>query len=336
MTNFSFGDSITAGAGASVPANSYISKLGVLLDLAFVNSAVSTAMLADQEAVFGMKTIDAGDTTVLAFGTNDQAKYNTDPAKRGYFIDGLRHYAVQAAAYVSPATPASGVAFSGAWGNGYAYECYAASAAGAKANFSASGNTVCLGFIRQYNNTGTFRVRIDGVDKGVFAIGGDIRTLLGKAYGPMALAFSGLGDSAHAVEVEVLSANASNVVFFRHFSSCAPKARVCIVNIPHAVAYTYGGSSVNVAAYNAAILELVAELQCYGLDVKLADVASVMTAADFADNVHPNDAGHAKYASVLAAQLSAGVTLTPITIYRGSDGFLYAGETENAVKLVTA
>lgn len=337
MTNFAFGDSITVGAGASSTGNSYIAKLGVLLGEAFVNSAVSTAMVADQESVFGTKTIASGDTTVLAFGTNDQAKYDTDPTKRGHFIDGLRHYAVQAAAYVSAATPNNGVTFSGAWGNGYAYGCYAASAAGAKANFSVSGNTICLGFIRQYANTGTFRVRIDGADKGIFASGGDVRTLLGKAYGPMALAFSSLGAGSHTVEVEVLSANSSNVVFFRHFSSCTPKAKVCIVNIPHAVAYTYGGSSANVDTYNIAISALVTELRGYGLDVNLADVGSVMTSSDFYDNVHPNDTGHTKYTSVLSTILSPTPVLTfALTeIYKGSDGFLYAGDVGNLTKLAT-
>lgn len=342
MKLFAFGDSITAYAGASSPQNAYISKLAASLSATLDNSGVSTAMAIDQGTALINKAPAVGDVSTVWFGTNDQAKYDTDPAKRIYFIDCIRAYAVRLATSPVSATPVNGVTFTGAWGTGYAYGVYGSTAAGSKATFSFSGDSVTLGFLRQYGNSGTFRVSIDGVGKGVFAIGGDVRTLLGSAFGPMALTFSGLGSGSHSVSIEVVTADASNVVFFHWFSAMVPKCKVAITNIPHAVAYTYGGSDANVDAYNSDLSGLVSALASLGLDVSLVDVASILTDADFADNVHPNDQGHAKIAELIQYSLSGGAEIPPAIkleatqVFKGSDGEFYIGTLVDHRKLITA
>ncbi|KAA8555108.1 hypothetical protein [Pseudomonas marginalis] len=339
MTLFAFGDSITAFAGATSAAKAFISQLALALGLSLDNSGVSTAMCIDQGAALIQKTPAAGDMASIAFGTNDQAKYDVDPAKRGYYIDCLRSYAVRMASGVKNATPANGVTFTGSYGSGYAYGTYGLSSAGSKASVSVAGTSVALGFLRQYNNSGTFRVKIDGVDKGTFAIGGDVRTLLGASFGPMALQFSGLSAGTHSVELEVVSADAQNVVFFQWYSAMQPKNKVVIYNIPHARAYTYGGSDANVDNYNADIASLVTSLSAAGLPVYLADVNSVMTSADFNDNVHPNDYGHAKWYQAgynklyTAPAIPPAVTFSETKIYLGSDGLFYGYAGGNYVKL---
>lgn len=328
MKLFAFGDSITAYAGASSPQNAYISKLAAALGATVDNSGVSTAMAIDQGGALINKAPAVGDVSTVWFGTNDQAKYDSDSVKRSHFIDCIRAYAVRLATNPVAAMPVNGVTFTGAWGTGYAYGVHGSTAAGSAASFNVSGESVTLGFLRQYGNSGTFRVRIDGVDKGVFAIGGDVRTLLGSAFGPMALTFSGLGAGSHSVNVEVVTADASNVVFFHWFSGMVPKCKVAVANIPHAVAYTYGGSDANVDAYNSDISDLVFELSSLGLGVLLVDVCSVLNKSDFADNVHPNDQGHEKVYKAFSFALTESqhpdeVQYTQTSVYEGSDGYAY-------------
>lgn len=335
-TLFSFGDSITAGAQSTSATNRYTNLLASALGVTLDNSGVSTAMVMDQYSAMFSKLPLLGDIGTVAFGTNDQAKYDLDPAKRNYFSDGLTAYILWVACQPRIATSANGVTFTGAWSNsGLALGCYASSVTGAKASFTANGPAIVLGMYRQYGNASTFRVRIDGVDKGVFSTGGDIRTILGTAWGPMCLVFDGLSAGSHSVEIEVVTGgSAANIVYFHWFCSLSTaRNRVAVGNIPKAVAYTYGGSAANVDAYNADIAALVARLAASGADVRLADVCSALSTADMFDNVHPNDAGHAKMANVFKAVLQQTqtttppantMTYTPASVHSGSDGNFYA------------
>lgn len=295
----SAGDSIGTGAGATIPANGFIGLLNADLGVTFDNIAVSTAMVMDHyTAVYG-KNLPAGSLSILNYGTNDQAKYDVDATKRGYFIDGLRAYAIWLSAETKLVAPANGVTFTGVWENIYAGGVYGSSVVGAKASFVANGDTFSLGLIRQYLNASTFSISIDGVGKGTFNTGGDVRTLLGASFGPRAMTFTDLGPGNHTVEITVISADASNVVYFHWFSVHTPKSQVVINNIPFAIAYTYGGSSVNVGVYNGDILTMIGELAISGLNVVLANINAIIAAPDMYDNVHPNNAGHAKYVRVI-------------------------------------
>jgi lysophospholipase L1-like esterase len=339
MTMHAFGDSITAGAGASSPANSYIGKLNASLGITIDNAAVSTSMVMDQTPSLYARTISPGDKSIVMLGTNDQAKYDSDPSKRGYYIDGLRAFCARLGSVTTPINPST-AQLGGAWSNGYAFGCYATSAPGASAAFTVTGDTIILGMLRQYNNSATFSVMIDGVAKGTFSVGGDVRTILGAAYGAMDLAFPGLGAGSHMVEISVISANAANVVFLQWFSGCVPNGgQVVLGNIPHALAYTYGGSAANVDAYNSSILALSQEMAGYGLNVSLVDVCGALVPLDMHDNVHPADSGHSKIFNLFYTALAGVVappTMTPAQVYFGSDGFPYIDVAGVLKKLVTA
>lgn len=294
-----FGDSIAAGMAASIPAKSFAGLLAPQFPV-LAKHGVSTAMIVDQWDIVQAVTIDPGDTSIIFVGTNDQACYDTNVAKRGYFIDAQRATAVRLSAEWKPATPGN-VSFVGTWTSVYAWGSYGSATPGNTASFVAEGTHVVLGMVRQKDNTGTYRVRIAGVDQGVFQMGGDVTTLLGRSYGPRALSFA--TSPGDLVEVSVVTADSSNVVMFQWLSSFAPKAKVVICNIPYAVNYTYGGSDANVDAYNTALATEVAALSSFGLDVSLADVRSVLTDADMYDNVHPNDSGHQKIRDRIVAVL---------------------------------
>lgn len=232
------------------------------------------------------------------------------------------------------ANAANGVTFTGTWTNaGLALGAFGSVSVGAKAGFTVNGDAFALGMFRQYNNAGSFRVTVDGADKGTFSNGGDIRTILGASWGPMGLIFSGLGDGPHAVEIEIITGGSTaNYTFFHWFCELSSaRNKVAIGNIPKAIAYTYGGSAANVDAYNADIAGLVAKLSSIGIDARLVDVCSALAPPDMYDNVHPNDAGHAKVAAVFKTALESGastppaneVTYTPTTVYTGSDGNFY-------------
>lgn len=346
-TLFTFGDSITAGAQATAASTRYANLLSSSLGMVLDNSGVSTAMVMDQYSALCSKAPSAGDSATVMFGTNDQAKYDVSADKRKYFIEGLAAYIVRMACMPKTASAASGVAFTGPWSNsGYALGCYGSNSPGAKASFTAHGDAVALGMFRQYNNSSTFSVKIDGVDKGVFSTNGDIRTILNSAWGPMCLIFSGLGAGSHSVEIEVVAGGgAANVVFFHWFCDLSTaRNKVAVGNIPKAINYTYGGSAANVDAYNADISALVRRISAFGIDVRLADVCSVLTPSDMYDNVHPNDGGHGKIATVFQAALDepdtqpqqpVGVTFSPATIFAGSDGNFYAKSSDGTFKRIS-
>ena len=335
MKQIAFGDSITAGAGASVQANCYVNLLNTMLGLVIDNTGVSTAMAIDECSVLYSKNTVLGDKSTVMFGTNDQAKYNGDVVKKSNFIDCLRAYGIWLACDSKLATPANGVTFTGAWSNGYAWSCYASTVVGDKATFSVTGTTISLGFIRQYSNIGVFKVKIDGVDKGNFNIGGDVRTILGAAYGAMALSFGGLTAGSHAVEISVVSGGTNGQVYFHWFSGTNAKAKVVFGNIPHAIAYTYGGSNANVDAYNTAIANLAIELSGYGLDVSMVNIVGALVPTDMYDNVHPNNSGHQKIANLFYSALTGqpAISYTACNIYQGSDGNIYGGTLGSLIRL---
>ncbi|MFL9881300.1 SGNH/GDSL hydrolase family protein [Herbaspirillum rhizosphaerae] len=334
MTYRSFGDSITAGAGASSFSNSYIGRLQSDLSITIDDAAVSSSMVMDQADALYSRSFGVGDKTLIMFGTNDQAKYDLDIDKRRYFIDGLRAFSFWSSTVctLAPAMSYSGaVATSGlAWGS------YGLSAPGAKAAFTSVGDVAALGSIRQYGNSSQFKVTIDGIVKGTFNTGGDVRTILGRSYGPMCLAFSGLGAGNHIVEVEAISANTTNPVFIHWASSGVCNGSAFIANIPHAVAYTYGGSSTNVDNYNAAILALINELISYGISVRLAGVVAALNPSDMFDNVHPNDSGHIKIRGIFYTLITGNappVILFETKTYIGSDGLFYIGAAGSVKKI---
>lgn len=329
MAHILVGDSISLGYGASVPSvKGYVPQLEAALGITFDKIAVSGSQSIDHiDAVFS-RFPAPGSKSLVMLGTNDQDWYGNDAAKIGYAMDALRAYAISLTcdAYDTPSTPpySSGVAFTGTWVGGLPCGGYGSSALGAKANVTIPGNTIMLCMVRQYNNTSTFTVKIDGVSKGSFSTGGDLRSMAGKSWGPMGLCFTGLGSGNHNCEIEVTS-NTGHQVFFRRFASVQPHSSIRFINVPTGNGgYNYNGSDAGVVTFNAALDALAAELVGYGTDAAVIDSnSSLIPSTDMNDKVHPNDTGHSKILADAHLGITGEPLMFPSTFKRGIDGKIY-------------
>lgn len=326
MTYHAYGDSITLGTGNSVPAAAWVAVLGSFLGTAIANHGVSGAMVMDEYEQMMAVTPSASDTSLIMLGTNDAAKYGSDPAKLPFYIDGLRS---AIARFGSPCTQLgpSTATYTGTWNStGLVWSIHGGKAVGSKCTFSFTGTRLMLGMLRQVANTSTYRVKIDGTDKGTFSTSGDVTTILGRQYGPACFAFTGLSAGSHSCEIEMLSGGAGAPIYPQFYSTGGPLARVCVVNTPHSNGAT---SDAVVDTYNTALAALVSEMHGYGVDVVLANVRQLLGPSDMADSVHPNDAGHNKIASAVYTALTANFTYFPVTLFQRGDGAYFVGEGAN-------
>ncbi|MGR6465398.1 hypothetical protein [Rhizobium sp. PAMB 3182] len=362
-----FGDSITTGTGATnrtTKGYAYLlaSQLGATLSMLGQSSAQAVdkcpTLMANQPSV--------GDYSTVFFGTNEQHYCYTDPAtdpdadaknalQRQYFRDCMRAYGVRLVASPKAILPANGAIFSGSvLTSGLVYGSYGLSATGAKVVFSATGDKIALGFLRQRNNTSAFSVKIDDVLKGNYASGGDVRTELNSGAGTqhalMSFVYSGLGAGVHSIEITATHAAGAGHLVFPIFSVELDDAdkQVAFINVPLGACYTNGGNDANTDAYNAEIAGLVSELQGYGLDARLIDVRSVFSLSDMYDCHHPNDAGHQLIADTAYAVMTGDPgtpvdppvdpepTYEPVSVVKGSDGKFYVYDGLNYTEIEMA
>lgn len=332
-----FGDSITEGVGASVPAKAWRNVLAAALGQAITSLAHSGDMVADQTDEVLSASVAVGDTSIICLGVNDQRIYGSDAAKRCYFRKGLAAH-VAWLALGSKVTARSVGNETGTWENTGVFgigRC--GRTAGAKKTFQVSGSTVYLSHLIQNGQAGAFDVRIDGVLVGSFVTAANMTTYHGQTYGPQLLRFAGLSAGVHTVEVEVTSAGRVYIEWVAgNDQAVLPKVYVGNV-IKAAPPYTAGGSDANVDAYNQEISAMVAEFAADGLCVTLVDVcARLNVTSDLSsDGLHPSDAGHAKIAA--AYQEALGVyTYAPVAVLRRSDGALFAQIDGEYKRLLTA
>lgn len=325
-----FGDSISAGYGASNYSNSFPSLISSRENISIVNKATNGSMVPDQAPfVYGCsKTL--AEIATLMLGTNDERIYNSNIGKQRFFADGLLALALYIAA--SPVIAKSFGNYTGAWEQTYAYGIGKNSQIqGSKLSFSVNGAAVYIGYIRQVGNHGSFRVKIDGEDMGLYSCNGDgITTSHGATYGPAALRFANLSDSLHSIEIEV--ASNGHRVYIDWWSSPNPSLQLKIANIPYALQYRSGGSKENVDSYNLEIKNISDSLKSDGLNVDLVDVNSVLKPIDMFDDYHPNDEGHLKMFKAFSN--NQVISFEKIDLYLGSDGVLYIGENKTPIKSI--
>jgi len=326
MTLHAWGDSLPAGAGASDPSRCFAQLLATSMGVSLVNHGYTSFMVMDAyDGIMGVPPT-ANDVHIFEFGTNDERWYNLDATKRGYFIDGLRYEIARMASVI---TPIASSMLTGSWTTGAPFGTYAANANGSKATFSFTGPNLIIGTLRQAANPTSLQVRIDGVVKTTFAVGGIVTTMYNRQYGPAAFGLTGLGAGLHTCEVTALNADPGNWCYLQYFSTGAPLGKACVINIPHALQYELNGnpagSQANVDAYNVALAALVSELAGYGLNVALADVCSVLTTSDMFDEVHPNDSGHLKIANAASISLTGDQIYVPTQTFMRGDGKYFVG-----------
>lgn len=289
-------------------------------------------MVWDQESAFYEQQFSTGDETFVALGANDQALNGLDASKRKLFIEGMLAYCILSSSKTKLATPENGVSFSGSWSNNFAYGTYGSNSVGSTARFKTEGQNLCIGVIKQLGNKSTFRVIVDGVERGNYSTGCDMTTGFGKTFGPSAILFKGLGEGEHTIEVQVSSTSGGSAIYFRFFSDCEPRSKCIVGSVPSAYSYVGGGSQSNVDAYNHDLAGMVDSLYSIGLDVSFSDYSRIISKDYYYDNVHPNNSGHLViFNSILCTYDSRSNKLFRAPIVSSAEGDIFAC-TEDGLK----
>jgi lysophospholipase L1-like esterase len=335
LTLHAFGDSITVGYGV---AQSYAATLAANLSTPLVNRAVNGAQAGDQAFAAYSFAPNAADVHIVQAGTNDQWRYGADATKLGYFAAALRSLIVTCTAPSKVTARSGGMTFSGSWDNTIVNQIGKnTTGIGNKATAMVSGTAVYVQVILQDHPHAWAKasVKIDGVTVGMIdAMCAGVLTHNGLGYPPGMFRFAGLSDGPHTVEVEVTTSGKYFYVDWIAGSAQSAKPAVYVGNVPRMSAAAYaglGGSDANVAAYNAAIAAIVAELAGDGLNVHGVDTYAVVSPSSdlLPDGVHPNVGGHLKISGAYLATIQGPppeFTFTPASVYRRSDGRFFAGD----------
>lgn len=329
---FLFGDSISAGAGASAPTNTYASLVAAANGWVVTSSAMSGTVLneqllgvscyghaQDQPAVLS-RVVGEEDRSFTLAGYNDMRTYGVDRQRVAQFreqlMTALVWLAIPAARKMDTSNTA--LAFQGKWmpasdsAGGGSSLCVGKTTASASAVVSTrvSGRAVYVGYVRGKSG-GDFTVRIDGVDRGQFSCGGALGT---AAYpdlpSPGVVRIAGLAEGDHYVTVTTLTASPVTVFFFAGSSAaCGANGPYCYIG--NCLKWSFG-SDVALTMYNDAISETCSELASDGLGVEYVDAnACYVPVTDVAtDYLHPNDLGH--YHISQAFKAATGSLVTPL------------------------
>lgn len=312
-----WGDSITAGTGATSPELGYINRESEILGIPFVNYAVGNATAWDQalQVFTPANAIAVNEAAQLMIGTND-SRYGTADANN---VDTFKR--AHAALLAWLAIPAvyrirgqdSRIAYTGTWTDSNAYAgglTKASATAGDVASFSFTGTTVyiCSSRTSLASNTAAATVRIDGNVVGtITAKGFTAATNLGATYGPALYRFGNLTNTAHTVTITTTTAAGSNPLFLDWvgFPSASSSRLVNNINLPPQVVAAVPSAGAWVTAYNTAIADNITTLVGDGLRINLTNVTPTFDASTdlTADGVHPNNAGHLKIATLAAESL---------------------------------
>lgn len=329
-----FGDSITYGVGAS-PGNGWVAQLSAALGYTISNAGVSGAMSLDGASAIIATAPVSTDSFILMYGTNDERVYGTDAAKAGYFRASMQAHAVWLGNATRTIGQSSAISYSGTWTNLSAYGDAIAKRSdqnGASASATIAGDVLYLTTLQQDIATGAFTVTVDGALKGTYSTAAPgINTVSGTSFGTRLIRISGLGAGPHSIVVTVTSPSGGvNAVYIVAMDGAAPGAKVYVSNVIRQTAAGYaanGGSDANVAAYNAAVAALVAELAADGLLVYLVDNCSaIIPQVDLADGTHPADYGATKIKNEYLNTMLYGMTFSATGAYLGSDGHYYIGD----------
>ncbi len=180
-------------------------------------------------------------------------------------------------------------------------------------------------------------MRIDGVTWQSFdSIAPGITSYNGYPYSERLHRFPGLAAGSHTIEVKMTGPSNVYVQWAAgNMQTVFPE--VFVNNIIRPFDYTWGGSLANIQSYNAGIAQIVSELRADGLDVTLVDLYSALDPATdiHSDKLHANDSGNAKIAVADMLAICGPITYTPKTVYAGSDGNWYAGDSATKVRIAT-
>lgn len=320
LTYDAYGDSITAGYDASVPANAYVNLLGSALGLTTTNHGVSGSEAIDQEPAIYAQNVSATGSQLFTYmiGMND-----------GTFLGsaGLTNYSLMHEAELAwLAIPASNktvgqnttnITYAGTWAATSAYwggtMSMQSSTNGSTATYTDFGPTLYLAYGIDQNSTGTFSVTVDGVLYGNYVATGIGQTLvsnLGASHGSALLRMTGLSNTTHTVVLTVTSATSSSATVW--FDWYARPGGANFFGGPQVIAggVTRRSTTDNVQIYTTQAIQDVSRLASDGLNIAYADTPDyINTATDIiSDGTHPNDTGEVHIFNAFWAAINTAST----------------------------
>lgn len=317
-----FGNSIAAGYLASKYASCFAGTLATR-GISVSNLAVPSTRAIDTGTILYAQSPD---DTIVMHGTNETMNDGAGGVQQ--FVDAVGALAVRQA-FATRNAQAAGFTFSAGWGacNPWGPGIgMATSTPGANVSFGFSGRTLYVGSINEADVTGTFSVYVDDTRYGPFTCSMPWLTRSdGGNYAPKLIRITGFAPGAHRAQIVFDNAVGSNHICYFEWACGSDDdlgKQIYAVNVPPQPTY-YGQSSLAViAAYNAALADLVAKLSADGAGAHLIDCHALLAVpSDFysgpiqAGDLHPVDSGHYKIFSEIYALL-----LTPMGSGLFSDG----------------
>jgi hypothetical protein len=321
-----FGDSITAGTGATVPANKYVSLIGTALSVTPTDQGVGGDQAADQESEIYQTTVNSTGSQLFTYmvGTNDMAHYFANADQ----LANYQSFMLASAAWLGiPAnkkiTAQSGTpTYSGSWSNSTYYGGSIgkySTTNGDTATFTVSGTVAYVAYTMLDSNAGQFSITVDGVSKGTYSNYGKnnsvISTQNGKTYGSGLARIAGLSSGSHTVVLTVTSATDPNNKVF--FDWAAGNEGVTVDGGPLVI---QGGvpnkNSYLVPIYSSLVIANVSMLHGDGLNIYYADTTNAINISTdlIGDVTHPNDLGHSHLAQAFLSAINNRFTTSQSTV----------------------
>lgn len=318
-----YGDSITAGLGASGASTRWANLLAAMKGFTLTNSGVSGARSNDptvMDAIYGTN-ITSNTNSTLMIGVNNARANGTNIGYAEVFRGCVLAEAVWLALPDAYKIRVNNMSQTGTWslnslvslynGNGYS------AAAAATLTTTVTGNVVYVATDATGGGTGVFSVTIDGVDYGQYDMNThrfvNARSDSSGSYSAYMLRFAGLDSGAHVV---VLTWVAGTVyidwVAGNGYQRLTGGPNVWLANNTRASAAYYSANSPHseaaVRLHNTMLADIAALLALDGLNVAYVDaMSSINNSSDLSDGLHPNDTGHAKIAGAFFAAMSSYV-----------------------------
>ncbi len=318
--NLIYGDSHMDAEGfvTSAPSKAMCALIPAALGLSFTNVAFKGHCAADQADAVYAHPLAAGGIGIGATGTNDNRACGESPPRQQAVLDCKMAMAVSLATNRKPCNDPS-LTYTGSWGDSFhGVADKVSSVAGSTVTIPFNGGVLYLGMLRLGTasySPASFRVKpVGGTTWTTYSLSQSQDTFFKSGTGDLApklIRLAGFGAGAHSVILEVLTGS----VFFSWFSTPDTHARVYLLNTPHAVDYSGGGSQLAVDQNNAAEAAYIATLQADGVQVYGIDMCGALLPSDMrntqdsTDKLHMNDAGHEKVKNLVVT--ATGLTAPP-------------------------
>lgn len=325
-----FGDSLTAGNGASIEAKRFPNLIATQLEQTLTNDGVAGYMVMDMNiGKIYPYTPDADVYTVLA-GNND---FNGHGSDTNAFLGYKRGTLASFLWLLMPQdniieTQESGWSFTGVWTNENLFTNVNArytSAVNATAEITIRGTAIYILYIKgEAADCGSFKIEIDAVNYTPTPIdtclGANGNIFTGKA--PYALRFGGLKSGSHTVVItNTIDTKVSEIGYIASNDRIVGQASIDKTKGPN----LFVGSAINLPAwingseallyqYNDAKEEIVAQLKKDGFNIEYVDLNAAynIVNTNFPLDIHPNDLGYAQIAEAFIGGISQAPALSGI------------------------